>query len=94
MPTYHQNDAKATVAAQVSEEVFLIVQDIRPILAGRAPQVQGAVLAELLSLWLASHWLPGEKDRTEELRASLLTTYCALVRKLTEINAKRLGTDT
>ena len=36
-----------------------LVQRIRPLLAGRAAQMQGAVLADLLAIWIAGHIVPG-----------------------------------
>jgi len=63
-------------------ETFVdIVDRIKPILAGNDPGVQGAVLAELLSLWLAGHSPP-------EVREVLLKNHVDTVRELTGINAR------
>jgi hypothetical protein len=51
------------------------------------------VLAELLSLWLAGHWIPGEVEETREVREEMLGMHVEMVRKLVEVNAKILGTD-
>jgi hypothetical protein len=52
---------------------------VYPLLRGRHPAEQGAILAELLSLWLAGH--------PEEMREDLLTGHVEMVRKLTVANA-------
>jgi hypothetical protein len=48
-----------------------VVRRIRPHLAGRPPNIQGAVLAELLATWLRGHHAE-TPERTMELRAELL----------------------
>ena len=75
------------------KEVLEIVELVKPILAGKDVQVQGAVLAELLSLHLAGHWIPGDQQQTRELRESLLMTHCAFVQELIKVNAEMLGTN-
>jgi hypothetical protein len=47
---------------------------IRPLLAGRAPEVQGAVLGELVSLFIAGHH--------PQLRDEILEQHIKLVRDL------------
>jgi hypothetical protein len=74
-------------------EVLKVVELVKPLLAGKDPHVQGAVLAELLSLHLAGYWIKGDQQQTRELRDSLLMAHCAIVRGLTEVNAEILGTD-
>lgn len=76
-----------------SEQVIKIAHQIKPYLAGKDPRVQSAVLAELLSLWLAGFHIPGDPEETLTLRADLLASHCILVHRLTEVNAKTLGTD-
>lgn len=58
-------------------EVRKVVNRIKPLLAGRQPEVQGAILADLLSLWLAGH-------HPRELREQLLTMHIEKVRELIE----------
>jgi hypothetical protein len=77
--------------SQISE-VAAIIDQIRPLLAGHAPEVQGAVLADLLALWLAGHHVAGDEDATRKMHAELLAMHCTKVRKLTSINAKIMGT--
>jgi hypothetical protein len=80
-----------TTTARMAE-VIALVDKIRPVLAGRAPEVQGAVLADLLAMWLAGHHTAGDEDATRRLRADLLAHHCAAVRALTGVNAKIIGT--
>jgi hypothetical protein len=77
--------------SQISEVAAIILQ-IRPLLAGRAPEVQGAVLADLLAIWLAGHHVAGDEDATRKMRAELLADHCAAVRELTTVNARIMGT--
>jgi hypothetical protein len=77
--------------SQISEVVAIIAQ-IRPLLAGHVPEVQGAVLADLLAIWLAGHHVAGDEDATRKMRAELLAMHCTKVRELTSINAKIGGT--
>jgi hypothetical protein len=75
-----------------SEETLALVVRIKPLLAHREPQVQSAVLAELLSIWLAGFHVGDDPEATGQLRAELLERHCQLVRDLTAVNAKMLGT--
>ena len=56
-----------------------IVERIKPELAGRSPQIQGAVLCDLLAIFLAGH--PSEPP---ELREEIFDLHLATVRKLVE----------
>ena len=49
------SDALDDAADQSTE----IVESIKPLLAGKPPEVQGAALADLLALWLAGHYQGG-----------------------------------
>jgi len=76
-----------------AKEIVELAERIKPILAGREPALQSAVLAELTSLWLAGHFVPGDREQTADIRARLLAAYCQLVLDLTKVNAKEIGTD-
>jgi len=65
-----------------TREVIAIADKIKPLLAGRTPEIQGAVLAELLSIFLAGH--------APELRPVILRHHLDAVRELTEVNAHLL----
>jgi hypothetical protein len=55
-----------------------IVEQVKPLLAGHDPAVQGAALADLLSLWLAGHH--------PDLRERMLTMLIEGVRALIPFN--------
>jgi hypothetical protein len=65
------------------EHVFALVERIRPLLAGQHPSVQGAVLAELLGLWLGGHHPPA-------LREAMLTHHVDAVRALMAVTGRQL----
>lgn len=57
-----------------------IVSSIRPKLAGQAPGIQGAVLADLLSMWLAGH--------PKGVREEILRMHLDHVRRLVDVNER------
>jgi ribosomal protein S27AE len=71
-----------------AQEILDLAERIKPLLAHKPPQVQSAVLAELLAIWLAGHHIPGDPDQTTQLRAELLAQHCKLVRVLVKVNDK------
>jgi hypothetical protein len=71
-----QYDAEAAVNL-----TFEIAQQIRPLLAGQAREVQGAVLAELLAMWIAGHHRCGDA-----VMAQVLEQHYRVVRDLVPIN--------
>lgn len=69
--------------AQKDTAVTMAISEvIQPLLHGQARQVQGGVLADLLSLWLAGHVIIGDREATDELRHQLLDDLVATVWKL------------
>ena len=62
------------MTAVTPEDVERIVDRIRPVLAGHPPELQGAVLADLLAMWIAGHH--------PVLRDEILTLHIDGVRKL------------
>jgi hypothetical protein len=72
-----------------SREVMELSDRLRPFLAGRRPEVVSGVLADLLAIWLASHWTE-TGDASERVREALLRDHLELVGRLTEIHAKRV----
>jgi len=70
-----------------------LVEKIRPILAEQDPGIQGAVLCDLLAMWLAGFVVPGDVEATKKLRDELLAAHVAEVPGLIAINAKMIGTD-
>ena len=69
------------------------VEKIRPLLAGLGNLVQGAILGDLVAMWVAGHGVRGDSTATTELRNELLAGHLDLVRKLIPENARFLGTD-
>jgi hypothetical protein len=51
---------------------------------GHAPEIQSAVIADLLATWLAGHLGPGREIET--FRAELLADVIELVRRLVPVN--------
>ena len=49
-----------STAQEDADEALAIVERIRPILAGRGPEIQGAVMVELLSMYLAGYYMAGQ----------------------------------
>jgi len=72
------------------EEIYWLVEKIKPLLAHREPVVQSGALAELLSMWLAGFHIIGDVEATGRLRAELLANHSELVRELTVVNAEKL----
>ena len=68
--------------SEQTREVEAVVEAIRPLLAGRTPEVQGAVLADLLAIFLAGHH--------PELREKLLAMHIDGVRNLIAPNEKAI----
>ena len=58
-----------------ASETLQLSADIQPMLRGHGPMVQGAVLADLVSIWLAGFW-------PREVREEILTDWIATMRKL------------
>ena len=52
------------MAAEQVDKVKMLTDRISPILHGHNPEIQGAVLAELLATWLAGHVVPGDRMQT------------------------------
>lgn len=75
-----------------TREVTNAVERIKPHLAGRSPAVQGAILADLLAIWLAGHQVEGDSDATRKLRVDILATHLLGIEELTAVNAMILGT--
>ena len=69
-------------------EAMELARAISPLLAGRKPEVQSAVLADLLSMWLAGHVWRGDPKATKRLREHLLKQHLGAVRALIDLNYK------
>jgi hypothetical protein len=73
-------------------EIARRVGAISPALAGLLPEVQGAILADLLAMWLAGHHVEGDVIATRKMREALVQAHMVAVARLTKINARILGT--
>jgi hypothetical protein len=69
-----------------AEEVEALVEAVRPLFAGKRPEIQGAALADLLAMWLAGHVDPNDRPVTEAKREELIEIHLAMVRLLIPIN--------
>ncbi len=70
-----------------------LAEEIRPLLAGQGPDVQGAALVDLVSLHLVSHFVPGDPIATRQIREDLLAAHVEAVRKLIPVNARIVGAE-
>lgn len=71
------------------EIVTKTVAQIRPLMVGLPPGVQGAIIADLLAIWLAGH--RGDEDVIEQYREVLLGQHNDLVRALIPINVASMA---
>ena len=69
-------------------EAMELVAAIRPMLAGRRPEVQSAALADLLAQWLAGHVMLGDPKQTRKKRKQMLKMHLVAVEALIDINYK------
>jgi hypothetical protein len=79
---------KANRTAAQADEVMALVEAVRPLFKGKAPEVQGAALADLLAMWLAGHFDANDPEgaATEQIRETMLELHLASVRDLIPIN--------
>lgn len=84
--------AMPTDAKVEMEDFYTLVEGIEPMLAGRDPRLVGAVLADLLSTWLAAHLVLDNdqiaRTQTDAMREELIAEHIQLVRKLVPENEK------
>jgi hypothetical protein len=72
------------------EKVEHTVQHLAAELAGREPQMQGLILADLLATWLAGHIVRGRPAATDAMRMDLLLHHVEAVRRLIPIASQRI----
>jgi hypothetical protein len=78
--------AAPDMASEQAAEVLALVREIRSLLAGRDASVQGAVLADLLAMWLAGHVHLGDPEATKRARELMLEAHIVGVKALIDIN--------
>jgi hypothetical protein len=88
-PCRYSINGNCLMAAEQVDKVKMLTDRISPILHGHNPEIQGAVLAELLATWLAGHVVPGDRMQTILLRGRLFHEHMKIVRDLTKLNAMR-----
>ena len=64
------------------DEIAAVTDAIRPLLYGRPREVQGAILADLLAMWLAGH--------PSQLRESVLMMHIQAMRPMIAIQERYL----
>jgi hypothetical protein len=71
-----------------AHRVSALVEQIEPLLHGHGPDVQSAVLADLVAMWLAGHQDLENPENAEllELREQVFALWCETVRKLVAPN--------
>lgn len=67
------------------EQILAVADRIKPMLHGLGPDVQGAVLCELLSYWVAGH--------EPKMRKPVLKHFLSVLRELVEVNEQILFGD-
>jgi len=72
-------------------EIQMLVHSIHELLKGRDPTLIGAVLADLLSLWLGGHIDLDSKNGTHRIRAELLRIHIRTVEQMIPLSAKEIG---
>jgi hypothetical protein len=66
-----------------------LVDAIKPILAGEKPCIQGAVLADLVAMWLAGH-VANDPKESLAIRETMLEAHTNAVRGLIQVEYDRL----
>jgi hypothetical protein len=74
--------------SKVARAIIEVSDSIAEHLAGMGPEVQGAILAELFSRWLAGHMLPDEPGavEVEKMRDEIVGKWLKLVFEMTPAN--------
>jgi hypothetical protein len=79
-----------TSSAEQAKEAMEIVERVRPIFAGKPPEVIGAALADLFATLLAGHFDDRGPAATAELREMLIGNWLETMRKLIEPNEQMI----
>ena len=85
------NGPRSERAGALALEAVRLAGQIKPLLAGLAPEVIGAVLAELLATWVAGHIHLSNWERTADTRAAVLAEHVTLVEELVPVVAGEMG---
>lgn len=71
-------------------EAARLVNECGAVLYGQDIFVQGAVLADLLAMWLAAHVVAGDTEATKTIRENLLKAHIEQVRELIPVNERMM----
>lgn len=77
-----KTDRRGAQAAEANDLSEMIWPLVASLLAGKAPEVQGAVLADLIAVWLSGPLIVGDKRATARLRRQRFDAHCRVVWKL------------
>jgi hypothetical protein len=66
----------------MTDEVVRLTEEIKPMLAGHKPEVQSAVLAELLATWVLGFQVPGNPKAGIEMQDKFLAGHLNLMMEL------------
>jgi hypothetical protein len=69
-------------------EIVALVEQIRPLFAGREPDIVGGALADLLATWLAGFRVLDNPKATTEFREAMLQMHLECMHPLIAINEK------
>jgi hypothetical protein len=83
--TMYEADSYERIDMTEATEALELTDRIKPLLAGHPPEVQGAVLANLASLWLAGH--------PSALRSDLLKFHTDAIQRLTPVSVREIFGD-
>jgi len=72
-------------------QALQVSKAIQPALCGLDDAVQGAALADLLSLWIAGHYVWGDDQATGEFRKEVLGHFVQAVIELIPASSKELA---
>ena len=68
--------------ARFGEAADALLDRIKPLLAGKPAELQGAVIADLAAIWLAGHRVAGDRAEGDRMREDLLALHTEHVREL------------
>jgi hypothetical protein len=71
-------------------QAYALIEQIHRLFEGRDPSIIGAVLADVLSTWLAGHMIEGNQKATDKLRRGMLEFHIKRVRELIPVNERAI----
>jgi hypothetical protein len=69
---------------KLREDSDAAVEQIKPLLAGKGSLLQGAILADLVAIWIDGHRVEDNPEATQELQADMLALHQQTVASLIE----------